>query len=85
MVYLTVSSAQDSKVLQSDLDTLQRWEQTWDMEFNPSQCQVISVSRSKKPVKSRYYLHSQELECVDSAKSLGVTISKNMSWEFSDW
>ena len=35
-VYLTVSSAYDSQILQSDLDTLQHWERTWDMEFNPS-------------------------------------------------
>ena len=36
-VYLTVSSAQDSQVLQSD--------QTKYFEFNPSKCQVIAVSR----------------------------------------
>ena len=50
------------------------------MEFNPSKCQVINVSWSKKPFKSRYYLHGQELESVDSAKYLGVTISKGLSW-----
>ena len=81
VVYLTVSSAQDNQVLQSDLDTLQQWERTWDMEVNPSKCQVISVSWSKKPFKSRYYLHGQELESVDSAKYLGVTISKDLSWK----
>ena len=65
------------RMLQSDLNTLQHWERTWDMEFNPSKCQVISVSRSKKSLKSRYYLHGQS---VDSAKYLGVTISKDLSW-----
>ena len=73
-------SAHDSQIFQSDLDNLQHWERTWDMEFNPSKCQVIRASRSKKPLKSRYYLHSQELESVDSAKYLGVTISKDLSW-----
>ena len=63
-VYLTVSSVHDSQILQSDLDTFQHWERTWDMEFNPSKCQVIS----HQPLKSRYYLHGQELESVDSAK-----------------
>ena len=50
------------------------------MEFNPSKGQVISVSWSKKPFKSQYYLHGQELESVDTAKYLGVTISKDLNW-----
>ena len=77
-VYLTVTNMQDKQVLQSDLESLQHWERTWDMEFNPSKCQVIHITRSK--VKSRYYMHNQELESVDAAKYLGVTISKDLSW-----
>lgn len=41
VVYLTVSSLQDSQVIQSDLDSLQRWERTWGMAFNQSSCQVL--------------------------------------------
>ena len=79
-VYLTVTNMQDSQVLQSDLESLQHWERTWDMEFNPGKCQVIHITRSKSPVKSRYFMHNQELESVDAAKYLGVTISKDLSW-----
>ena len=32
-VYLTVSGPNDSNILQSDLNYLQEWERTWDMEF----------------------------------------------------
>ncbi|MCG7865188.1 MAG: hypothetical protein JAY74_02330 [Candidatus Thiodiazotropha taylori] len=79
-VYLTVSSLQDSQVLQSDLDSLQRWERTWDMEFNPSKCQVLHITRSRKPIMSRYFMHDQELESAETAKYLGVNISKDLSW-----
>ena len=79
-VYLTVTNMQDSQVLQSDLESLQHWERTWDMEFNPGKCQVIHITRSKSQVKSRYFMHNQELESVDAAKYLGVTISKDLSW-----
>ena len=79
-VYLTVSSANDSSILQSDLDSLQRWERTWDMEFNPSKCQVLHISRSRSPIKSKCYMHGQELESVDSAKYLGVNIGADLSW-----
>ena len=79
-VYLTVSNLQDSQVLQSDLESLQRWERTWDMEFNPNKCQVLHITRSKKPVMSGYFMHNQKLESVDAAKYLGVSISKDLSW-----
>ena len=35
-VYLTVNSHEAANTLQADIDTLQEWELTWDMEFNPS-------------------------------------------------
>ena len=50
------------------------------MEFNPGKCQVIHITRSKSPVKSKYFMHNQELESVNAAKYLGVTISKDLSW-----
>ena len=50
------------------------------MEFNPSKCQVLHITRSRKPVMSRYFMHNQELESVDTAKYLGVNISKDLSW-----
>ena len=50
------------------------------MEFNPSKCQVLHVTRSRKPVMSRYFMHNQKLESVDTAKYLGVNISKDLSW-----
>ena len=31
----------DFEQLQADLDILQVWEITWDMQFNPRKCQVI--------------------------------------------
>ena len=44
------------------------------MEFNPRKCQVIHITRSKSPVKSRYFMHNEEPESVDA------TISKDLSW-----
>ena len=73
-VYLTVSSANDSTVLQSDLDSLQCWERTWDMELNPSKYQILHITRSRSPIKSKYYMHGRELEPVDSAKYILVLI-----------
>jgi len=45
-LYLTISTSSQSEILQKDLDNLKRWSHKWDMEFNPSKCQVIHITRS---------------------------------------
>ena len=81
-VYLKVNSPKDANTLQADLDTLQVWEQTWDMEFNPGKCQVLHISNSNDPLQSQYTLHGQVLESTDSAKYLGINISKTLKWNY---
>ena len=49
------------------------------MEFNPSKCQVIHITRSRRPAQNKYYLHGVLLEAVPAAKYLG-DISENLSW-----
>ena len=80
-LYLTMESEDDSSALQTDLDILSTWESRWDMEFNPSRCQVVHVTGTiKSPVKRLYYvLHGQILESVTSARYLGVDISRVIS------
>ena len=79
-VYLTVGGSDDERVLQDDLDRLSLWEDHWDMEFNPSKCQVVRVTTSKKIINSVYTLHGQILEVVTSTRYLGVDISSGLSW-----
>ena len=79
-LYLTIEGENDSAALQHDLDKLSVWEQDWDMEFNPSKCQVIQVTGSRKPINANYSLHGQVLETVTCARYLGVDISSDLSW-----
>ena len=79
-VYLTVGGSDDGTVLQNDLDRLSMWESQWDMEFNPSKCQVVRVTTARKAVNTVYRLHGQVLDVVTSAKYLGVDISGGLSW-----
>ena len=51
------------------------------MEFNPSKCQVVRVTRSRSPLPTKYTLHGVTLEVVASAKYLGVDISNDLSWK----
>ena len=72
-VYLTIGGLDDGTVLQNDLDKLSLWESQWDMEFNPSKCQVVRVTTARKAINTVYTLHGQILEVVTSAKYLGLT------------
>ena len=74
------SGADSGQVLQNDLDTLSVWESRWDMEFNPSKCQVVRVTTSRNPINYLYHVHGQVLEVVASARYLGVDISSVLSW-----
>ena len=56
-VYLTVKGQDDNQKLQNDLDILQEWEREWDMEFNPSKCQVVHITRSRRHINTTYSLH----------------------------
>ena len=50
-MYLTMEGANDSSVLKQDLDRLSVWDSDWDMEFNPSKCQVVQVTGYRKPIR----------------------------------
>ena len=79
-IYLTVTSKSDSQRLQNDLLKLEKWESLWDMEFNPSKCQVLHITRNRKPIQFKYNLHGQTLTPVNDAKYLGVDISHDLRW-----
>ena len=82
-IYLTLDSRHESDCLQRDLDRLQARELKWDMEFNPSKCQVVHVTSARAAFNTRYILHGQVLEAVTRARYLRVDISNNLSCEQS--
>ena len=79
-LYLTIEGEKNSATLQHDLNKLSVWERQWDMEFNPSKCQVIQVTGSRNPIIANYSLHCHVLETC--ARYLGVDISSGLSWCF---
>ena len=80
-LYKVIKAIVDSQLLQTDLDSLQVWEERWDMEFHPKKCKVLTITNKKKPLKTFYLIHNEKLESVENAKYLGVTLNKNMNWK----
>ena len=80
IVHFTVSFHTYAEILQSDLRKLEEWGHTWQMEFHPGKCQVITICRHKNPTQYSYQLHGQMLARVSSAKYLGITIQQDLRW-----
>ena len=82
IVYLTITSDVDRVRLQKDLDRLAHGEQTWKMSFHPEKCNILSITKKLKrnPLTNCYILHGHQLEQVQSAKYLGVSITSDMKW-----
>ena len=50
------------------------------MEFKQSKCQVVDITRSKRPIQTSYSIHGQVLKYVDSARYLGVDIASDLNF-----
>ena len=51
------------------------------MQFNPSKCQVIHITRPPSPLPTNYTQHGETLEEVVSPRYLGVDIANDPSWK----
>ena len=80
LLYRTINSDKDAAALQDDLNQLQRWEQDWQMKFNPDKCEVIHITNKHKVISSTYKIHRQTLQQTNKARYLGVTIDSSLSW-----
>ena len=50
------------------------------MQFNPSKCQVLHITKKVNSLNIKYILHNVELGSASAAKYLGVTINGDLSW-----
>ena len=51
------------------------------MEFHPKKCNILRVTRSRCPSTYNYKLHGTTLKELEEVKYLGITITKDLSWE----
>ena len=52
--------------------------QLWKMAFHSDECNMLTISLNKIPMKYNYCIHGHVLESVDKAKYLGVAISEDL-------
>ena len=76
-----VTSADDRQVFHNDLTQLTECEERWLMSFNPSKCEVLTVTHKKQPILCNYSIHDQNLNSAlnISAYSLDFKWNKHIS------
>jgi hypothetical protein len=77
LLYRTIRHFNDHIALQEDLKSLEKWAQTWGMNFNTKKCFVMSV---KKKSSFYYSLDNNILQGVNNLTYLGVLLSDDMKW-----
>ena len=50
--YLVVKSLDDCVQLQKDLQSLEKWQKDWKMQFNITKCNVLRITRRLEPIIS---------------------------------
>ena len=78
--FLNIDSLGDCQLLQNDLNALVDWSSTWELNFHPSKCQVILVTRKRNPFNFDYFMNNTRLSSVKSIKDLGIEISSKLDW-----
>ena len=71
-----IRDIKSTQQLQEDLDALQKWSETWKLEFNASKCKVLHIG--KKNPKTSYSINNRNLTSVKEEKDLGCIMSTDL-------
>ena len=66
--------------MQKDLHAVMDWGSTRGMKFNTKRCNIMRVSRSRKPLQHFCSLGNKILQEVSDAKYLGIQIDNKLDW-----
>ena len=80
LLYKSIESTTDYARIQEDITAIRNWMSYNFLTLNASKCKYMLVSRSRIYQHPQLYLADQPLECVQSYKYLGVTITSTLSW-----
>lgn len=79
VIYREITCTDDTNALQSDLNYISDWCNTWRMELNINKCKILRVHRNSTTLPF-YHLNNIPLDSVNSYKYLGVHITSNLTW-----
>ena len=77
----TLSSFNDH-LLQSDIESLVLWCNTWNLSLNPNKCACIrfSLSSDQHNTPPKYTINDQIIPVTPHQRDLGIIVCNNLSW-----
>ena len=80
IIYRTINSDEDQRILTEDLEKLQAWAAKWQMIFKPEKCFVMNITNKFNPALCTYSMSGTPLSVVKSWKYLGVIIDSKLNF-----
>ena len=76
-LFRQITSREDTRILQCDIDSLRDWSEKWLLMFNLDKCHVLTFKFENIMYIHRYDMYRAELK----VKDLGVTIDAELRFE----
>ena len=78
-MYRPIKSYADHRKLQEDLANLEKWAETWGVEFNAKKCYILSVKKQNIFLLSTLWGNTKNCS-VNNTTYLGINISNDLKW-----
>lgn len=79
-IYKTITSKDDVRILQIDLDNVNKWCNDNLMLLNPLKCQHIKFTRKKRPAQAIYSINGTNVNEVCVIRDLGVILDQRLDF-----
>ena len=80
-MYKIICCQRDAEELQCDIESIVRWAEENQFEFNVSKCAVITYTTKRNPILFEYKLSNNILERKTELRDLGVQLRADISME----
>ena len=75
--YAKITSEQDQKAMQNDIDNIIKWANKWGFVLNPDKCKIIQFGGD---TDYDFYMNNKLVEKKLSAKDLGIIVDNKLNW-----
>ena len=79
-VFKDLYTITDMKILQQDMQELEKWSNNWLLKFHPNKCNVLSAGKRNIP-QFKYTLCNTKFKYTDKENDIGVIVDNKLIFE----